>query len=158
MIYCHYEGVDGTATEQNHKKWIKVSSVQWGVGRAITLTPGATQNREGSTPSISEITFVKDMDGSTPKLFQLACGKDVKGKTFKFHFTRTGDPEPIYLEVTLTDALVSGYSVSSGGDTPSESVSLNFTKIELKYTPTGEDVTDASPILANYDATESKVG
>lgn len=28
--------------------------------------------------------------------------------------------------------MISGYSVSSGGDTPSESLSLNFTKVEMR--------------------------
>ncbi|MDA1073591.1 MAG: type VI secretion system tube protein Hcp, partial [Proteobacteria bacterium] len=39
----------------------------------------------------------------------------------------------VYLTVELTDAIVSSYSASSGGDRPSESFSLNFTKIMYKY-------------------------
>ena len=34
-----------------------------------------------------------------------------------------------YLQVDLKEVLISGYSVSSGGDTPSESLSLNFSNV-----------------------------
>jgi type VI secretion system secreted protein Hcp len=34
--------------------------------------------------------------------------------------------------------MISGYSVSSGGDRPMESLSLNFTKIELKMPSAAE--------------------
>jgi type VI secretion system secreted protein Hcp len=49
--------------------------------------------------------------------------------------------------------MVSGYSVSSSGDTPEESLSLNFTKIEMKYIPSGEANDAGSPVIASYDAT-----
>jgi type VI secretion system secreted protein Hcp len=38
-----------------------------------------------------------------------------------------------YLKYILTNTLISGYSISSGGDRPSESISLNFTKIDSVY-------------------------
>lgn len=157
-IYMKYEGVDGTATHKGHEKWLTVNSLQWGAGRAMTLIPGSTQNREGSTPSVSEVTFTKEMDGSSPKFFSFCCGLDNKGKKVEVDFVRTGSPGETYLKVKLTDTLVTGYSLSSGGDTPSESISLNFTKIEMKYIPSGEDASAASPIVASYDATTAKVG
>jgi hypothetical protein len=34
----------------------------------------------------------------------------------------------------IEGGLLSGWSMSSGGDRPTESLSLNFTKIEFRYT------------------------
>jgi type VI secretion system secreted protein Hcp len=152
-IYAKYDTVDGTATHKGHEKWLTINTIAWGAGRAITLTPGSTQSREGSTPSVSEVTMTKSMDGASPKLFSFCCGLDAKGKTVKIEFVRTGSPGDTYLVYTLTDAMVSGYSVNSSGDTPEESLSLNFTKIEMKYIPSGEANDAGSPVIASYDAT-----
>jgi type VI secretion system secreted protein Hcp len=38
-----------------------------------------------------------------------------------------------FQKYVLTNTLISGYSLSSGGDRPSESISLNFTKVDSEY-------------------------
>jgi type VI secretion system secreted protein Hcp len=56
-------------------------------------------------------------------------------------FVRTGTDAPQkYLEYKLEGASISGFSVSSGGDRPTESVSINFDKITMSYTPVGDDL------------------
>jgi type VI secretion system secreted protein Hcp len=47
--------------------------------------------------------------------------------------------------------MLSGYSVSSGGDKPTESISLNFTKIETKITPQKDDGTPGTAYPVTYD-------
>ena len=63
-----------------------------------------------------------------------------------------------YLTIKLTNTMISGYSFSSGGDRPSESISLNFTKIE--YTYQGYDdqhkVDTSKKQTVIYDATLAK--
>lgn len=39
----------------------------------------------------------------------------------------------VYLILELEEAIISSYSASSGGDRPSESFSINFTKISYQY-------------------------
>ena len=95
------------------------------------------------------------MDSSSVYLFQEACTGQ-KGKTVKIHLVSTGSPGETYLEYTLTDALVSGYSVTSGGDRPSESVSINFTKLEMKYVPLDQDNKPGSPVTKGYDLVSTK--
>src|SRR4030095_3819031 len=41
------------------------------------------------------------------------------------------DKAQTYLQFKLDNTLISSYSMSSGGDRPSESLSLNFTKISI---------------------------
>ncbi|WP_282609170.1 type VI secretion system tube protein Hcp [Pelagibius sp. Alg239-R121] len=154
-IYVKYEGIDGDATHQDHKKWIQVESMQWGTGRAIMTTTGSTTGREASEPSVSEVTFAKVLDSSSAHLFTEAT-TGVVGKKCEIHLVSTGSPGELYLTYELTNSLVSGYSVSSGGDRPSESVSVNFTKVEMKYTPFDENHKAGSPIPAGYDMTTTK--
>ena len=56
-----------------------------------------------------------------------------------------------YAEYKLTNCMISGYSVSSGGDRPIESLSINFTKIEYVFKEFGADnaVTDSPRV--SYD-------
>ena len=156
-IYLHYEGIEGQATHQEHSKWIDISSVSWGIGRGISTPTGSTANREASEPSVSEITISKTMDNASPKIFtESATGR--KGKTVKIHFVSTGSPGETYVEYTLTNTLISGYSISSGGDRPTESLSLNFTKIKYKLTPSGTANDDLTPVIVSYDLSTTKSG
>jgi len=156
-IYVHIEGIPGDATHSDHKKWLDIDSMQWGVGRAIMTPSGSAMNREASESSVSEVTLTKVMDSSSAPLFQEACGGHA-GKTVKIHLVTTGNPGDIYMEYELTNALISGYSVSTGGDRPSESVSLNFTKIQMTYKIYNEKHAVTGSLPASYDLAETKTG
>jgi type VI secretion system secreted protein Hcp len=156
-IYVEIEGIKGDATHAEHKKWLDVSSLQWGVGRAVMTPTGSAQNREASEPSISEVTFTKMMDSSSANLFQQACAGE-KGLKVTIDLVTTGNPGNVYMQYKLHNALVSGYSVSSSGDRPSESVSLNFTKVEMKYVQFDDKNKVVNSFPASYDLAETKTG
>jgi type VI secretion system secreted protein Hcp len=44
----------------------------------------------------------------------------------------------------------------SAGDLPTESISLNFTKIEIKYSPTKADGSLDAPVTAGWDLKANK--
>ncbi len=155
-IYVKYGDIKGNATHEEHKDWLDITSMQWGAGRAISTPVGSAFNREASEPSISEITLTKLMDVSSVSLFQEACtGHD--GKDCTIHLVSTGKPGRTYAEYKLTNTLVSGYSCSTGGDRPTESISLNFTKIEFKHTAYDEKG-KGTPASAHYDLATTKGG
>ena len=149
-IYLKIDGINGKVTAQGHEKWIDVGSVQWGVGRAISSAVGTAKDREASKPSISEVSVTKLMDESSPLIFTEACVG--KAKKVQIHLCTTGTEKlDTYMEYTLEDCMISGYSVSSGGDRPSESISLSFTKMEMKFIPYDDAGKPGSPIPAGYD-------
>ena len=156
-IYVKYDGIDGEATHQDHKKWIDVGSFQFGIGRAISTPSGSTNNREASEPSVSEITISKLMDGASPKLFTESATGNV-GKKVQVHLVSTGSPGHTYVEYTLTNALISSYAISTGGDRPSESVSISFTKIEYKFIPYDDKNNAGTPVTVSYDISTTKSG
>ncbi|MEO3389461.1 type VI secretion system tube protein Hcp [Mesorhizobium sp. CAU 1741] len=156
-IYVKYDGIDGEATHDKHKKWIDVSSLQFGVGRGISTPSGSTANREASEPSISEVVVTKMLDASSSKLFVESC-TGAAGKKVEIHLVSTGSPGNTYVEYTLHNALISGYSLSTGGDRPSESISINFTKIEYKHIPYDEANKAGTPVTVSYDLASTKSG
>jgi type VI secretion system secreted protein Hcp len=156
-IYLKYEGIEGEATHDSHKKWIEVGSLQFGTGRGISTPAGATANREASQPSISEVVITKVLDASSSKLFTESV-TGAAGKKVEIHLVSTGNPGNTYVEYVLTNALVSAYSISSAGDRPSESISINFTKVEFKFTPFDDKNKAGTPVTVNYDLAVAKSG
>ena len=144
--------VKGKSEIEGYKEWIEVHSFSFGVGRAIM----GVANREASTPSISAITVHKAMDQTSPQLFTLATSGNAKEKTkeVKIHLCRTSDKGyQSYMEYTLSDVLISSMSTSASGgmSEPSESLTLNFTKIEMTFKPSGKDAATTNPVAAKYD-------
>jgi type VI secretion system secreted protein Hcp len=133
ILFKFAKEIKGESTISEHKEWINASSFQFGVGRGVSSPSDGTGKREVSTPSISEVVMTRNSDLASPELFFQGCG----GQTLELctvHFVRIENNVPkVQIEILLTAPMVSGYSVSSGGDNPSESVSLNFTKISFQY-------------------------
>ncbi|MBS7813324.1 Hcp family type VI secretion system effector [Roseococcus pinisoli] len=132
-IFLKYGAVKGETTQVTHKDWIEISSFQFGVGRGISMGVGGGSKREASAPSVSEITLTKTMDKASPLIFKEAIGG--KAVEVKIELTQTDNngKHVAFQKYILTDTLISGYSISSGGDRPSESLSLNFAKIDSEY-------------------------
>jgi len=155
-IYMKFGTVNGDVTAEGFKQWIAIHSFQFGVGRGISTPVGSSKNREASAPSVSEITVTKELDSASVPLLQAALGAS-KAVEVKVFFTRTDkDKMETYLKYTLTNTLVSGYSVSSGGAELKESLSLNFTKVEVNHTPGESEGTAGTPQVATYDLSQAK--
>ncbi len=157
-IYMQYAGVNGDVTEQSHKNWIELKSFRWGVGRSLSTKVGSAADRESSAPSVSEIVVTKDNDVASGNLMQEALGGH--GKTVQIDFVRTDKGQlDNYLTLSLTDTIISGYSHSAQGtDRPTESLSLNFVKVEFKTQQMTPEGTTGQPSSVIYDLSTAKVG
>ena len=136
-IYMKFGDIKGQVTTEGFKDWIELHSMQMGVSRGITTGAGGA-SREGSHPMISDISVSKVFDVASPKLYQDAVGGAFDSKVELKLTTTTKNKVDTYLALELTDCGVASYSQSSAGDTPMESLSLNFTKI--MYTPSPLDI------------------
>ena len=155
-IYMKYASIEGDVTAEGHDKWVEVNSFQWGVGRGISSPTGASADRESSAPSVSEIVVTKATDVASTKLLNEAYQGEGVDVTIDFCKTDKGKLE-VYMTYQLTNTMISGYSLSSGGDRPSESLSLNFTKIEYKNINMGAAGATGSPDSVTYDLATAKV-
>jgi type VI secretion system secreted protein Hcp len=157
-IYMNYNNlaVKGDATADGHANWIELNSFQWGVGRGISSPTGGAKDRESSAPSISEITVTKDQDAATGKLLTEAYqGEGVK---VVIDFCKTdGGKLETYLTYELEDTMISGFSCSSGGERPSESLSLNFVTINVVPKVLDKDGKSSNGDAVKYDIGQAKV-
>jgi type VI secretion system secreted protein Hcp len=150
-IYLKYEGIKGNATG-DYADHIAVSSMTFGVSRAVSMEAGNLSDRETSKPSLTEITITKTTDMSTAPLFKSAVGgSDAKNAGIKF--ARTGkDQLQEYMVYKLSNCIVSGYTISAFDEgIAEETVTLSYGKIEISYTGSDAANKGAGPQRGGYD-------
>lgn len=153
-ILVKYQDITGESKVTGFEEFFEVTSFQFGVGRGIASARG-TSTREASVVSVSEIVVTKQTDGTSIDLLTQGCeGKMDKEVQISFVRTGAGQAEE-YLKFVLNGCGISGYSMSSGGDRPVESVSLNFDKVQMSYTPVGDDLS-GSPATYGWDLAKSE--
>jgi type VI secretion system secreted protein Hcp len=132
------------------RRVIRLTGVTFGVQRDFSVAGGTDRRR--SAPALSELTLAKALNNDTsPRLLQAFVDRsDFDQVTIKF--VRNGHT---YLVAKLTDVLVSGYSLSSGGSAPTENVTLNFSKIEFKVGR--QDTQPGTVDKAGWDLTAANV-
>lgn len=145
-----FGGIDGDVTTQGYEKWIELNSFQYGVGRAVSSGSGGN-TRESSAPNISEIVVTKHFDKSSAKLYQDSVAGTFDTKVEIKMNTTTKNKTETFLTFELSDCGVSSYSLSSGGDAPMESLSLNFIKIMVTPTPLDKSGQIKKGDVVSYD-------
>ncbi len=157
-IYIKYGDIKGDVTAEGHMGtdgWVEVNSFQFGVGRGISSPTGGGTDRESSAPSVSEIVVTKPMDKSSYRWLEESLYGEGQAVQIDFCKTDKGALE-VYTTYKLSEAMVSGYSVSSGGDRPSESLSINFTKIEYSYVAMDGKNADGDSPKTGWDIAAAK--
>jgi type VI protein secretion system component Hcp len=155
-IFLKLGDIESDAADKNHTGWIACDSFTGGTTRSMYLETGGGKMRDTSDPELHEIGLRMKMHKGSPKVFMASVqGPPVKAV---IHVTRAGDTTGSlnYLEITLTDTYVSRYSMDADGDTPMETISLNYAAIEKKYTPNGSDGKPGSPVPVGFSAVTGK--
>jgi type VI secretion system secreted protein Hcp len=155
-IYMQFDKIKGDVTTDGFKEWIDLSSMQFGVGRAITMTTGKAANRAHGAPSFSEITVSREFDMSSVGLLQSVVSGTEGAKVTIAIVETSGKELKKYVEYELADVMVSSYSVSSGGGVPSESISLSYTKIIMSYTASDKAGKAGNVPRVTYDLATAK--
>ncbi len=120
---------DGAGSISFEGKNIEVSSWSWGVSQSASSSDGG--GGVAGKATFKDFTFVKKLDKASAILF-LACAS---GKHIPEVVVSVVDDKgsPIGT-IRFEDVLVTDFTTSAnGGSTPTESISVNYTKVELKY-------------------------
>ncbi len=153
-MFLKIDGVEGESLDDAHKKEIELLSFSFGATQ-----PGSAGHGGGSgvgKVQVHDFQFSKYFDKASPKLFEAcAVGKHTPKVTLVCR--KAGGKQEEYLKVTLSEVIVSSIQNSgSGGDSlPTESVSLNFSKIEIEYKPQDEKGGLGGVVKAGWDLTKN---
>ncbi len=153
-IYIKMEGITGGSTKKGFEGQIETSSVSFGANRASTARSG--KGGAGGEAFVHDINFTKAADDSSVELF-LRCAKGTETPTTEITLTKSDGQggEVKFLTYKLENVYITSWSTgASGGQgsdvTPQESVAINFKKIDLGYTPQGNDQAGAAEITGSW--------
>jgi len=135
--YLKIEGVDGEVKAGGMDKTIEIYSFSFGASNPTSVNSSGGSGRSAGKVEVSSFSFMKKLDKASSTLFQSCCtGKHFPKATLSLRKAGGEAGQAVFLEYVLTQVFVDSiqWSGSSGGDdTPTESVSFNFAKIELTY-------------------------
>jgi len=124
-------GIDGESQDFMHKGEIDVESWSWGETNAGSFGHGGGGG--AGKVAMQDFHFTMKYSKASPKLF-LACASGQHLDSAVLTLRRGSEPPFEYLIVTMTDVLVTGYQTGgSGGDIPTDQVSLAFRTIQFDY-------------------------
>lgn len=147
-IFLKVDGVNGEATDVNHKDEIEVVSWSWGVSQVVGApSPG------GGSPGkahVSDLAIVKHVDKASPNLLR-HCLKGTHFPTVVLAQRKSGAGNVNFLTITLNEVFVTSVSDASDGGKPTESVSFAFAKVAYTYLPLKPSGQPDTPVTLRWN-------
>src|SRR4029450_9835094 len=151
--FLRVDGIQGESADAKHKGEIEVLSWSWGETQA---TGSPSSGGGAGKVEMSDLTVVTHVSKASPRLL-LACatGKHIKSAVLTGRKAGKGQAE--FLTFSLSDVLVSGYQTGGAtAEAPLDSISLNFSKIEMTYREQTAKGGLGPPIRVGWDRKTNK--
>jgi type VI secretion system secreted protein Hcp len=153
-FFLKMDGVEGESLDDKHKNEIELLSFSFGATQ-----PGSAGHGGGSgvgKVQVHDFQLSKYFDKASPKLFE-ACATGKHTAKVVLTCRKAGGNQQEYLKITMSEVIVSSISdAGSGGDSlPTESVTLNFSKIEVEYKPQDDKGNLGGVVKAGWDLTKN---
>lgn len=158
QIFLEIEGVKGESSEKSHQNETEIGSFQFGMGTTTAQSTGSTRVLSGK-PNISEVTITKTR-GVISSLLQTALltGKKYNKITLRFYNPSDKNANPIpYLVITYEDVLITGFSISSSGEKPAESISFNAIKFKTEDLTSSKDNPQPTKNISGWDQSKGQI-
>ncbi|HYI83827.1 MAG TPA: type VI secretion system tube protein Hcp [Acetobacteraceae bacterium] len=154
-MFMKIDGVTGEAKDSAHADEIDVIAWTWGMQQSGSRHLGGGGG--SGKVNVQDLSFTKYVDKSSTDLMLFCCnGKHVKEATLTVR--KAGESPVEYIKVKMSDCLISGVSTggSGGEDRLTENVTLNFSKVEVEYTPQKEDGSGDAPATMGWDVAKNE--
>ncbi len=134
--YLEIKGCNGTSSVK--KNAIEIMSFSWGVHNASASAKASGESRAGR-PDFSELSIMKSVDPTSVDLIKhcLVC-LAFDEATLGF-MKQIGTANEEYFHIIFKQVYISSVQISSGGENPSESVSIAYEEMEFGYNPEKPD-------------------
>jgi len=156
-IFAKIGDIKGESVDAKHKDEIEVLSFSWGVTNSGSTSTGGGGGAGKAT--FQDLSIVHGIDKATPALLKAcATGQHIKDATITHRKAGKGQQE--FLIIKMNDVIVTGViQGAADGDTAgSESVNLEFAKVDLEYKPIKADGSLDAGIHFKYDLKANKEG
>lgn len=135
LILLKFGDVAGQSTVKGHLKELEVSSFSFGMRLPMTSNQISNKERSAGRPDITEVTLTRFLDSASPLLMEQLVKAEVV-TVAKLVLLRIDNGVPLNLiSYDMSDVYVTSYQVGggAGGGTPSENITLNFSKLKASY-------------------------
>jgi type VI secretion system secreted protein Hcp len=129
---------------------IDVLAWSWGASNSGSFHTGGGGG--AGKASFQDISFTKYLDKASPAIL-IALAKGSHIPTAKLLVRKAGEGQQKYLEITMTNVLVTSVSTggSGGEDRLTENLTLNFAEVKFEYFLQNEKGVTASGGVFNWD-------
>jgi type VI secretion system secreted protein Hcp len=156
--FLKIDGISGESLDSKHKGEIDVEAWSWG---EVNPTPpgGGGGGGGGGSGKVQaqDFNFTAKFSKASPSLM-LACASGKHLKSAVLTARKAGKGQQEFLTFSLSDVLVSAYQTGGveGEVVPADSVSLNFSKIQVEYKQQNPDGSLGASIKAGWDVKQNK--
>jgi len=147
--------IQGESQDSQFKDQIEIMSYSFGASMVANVGQGGLG---AGKVSFSDFTFVKQVDKASPKFFKASCvGSHLATVVFSTRKAGGGSSGGYtYLQITLSDALVTQFHLSGASEIATESVSLAFAKLQMEYFMQTATGSVGSTGAITYDVTKNQ--
>jgi len=167
--YIQIDGVEGESLDDKHKNWIEILALGHEIVQPVSNTKSSAGGASSGRTQHGDFVFTKHVDAASPKLNEAVSNGKHLSKA-KLEMCRAGGSQVKFYEITLEQVMVSKVQLNhsngagnGGPDSasepgfPTETVHLNYGKIEWTYTKQGRaDGSGKGNVTAKYDLTAGK--
>lgn len=148
--FLKLDDIKGESMDSKHKEEIEIESFSWG-----EVQPGTAGHGGGAGAAKvqrQDLSLTKKFDKSSPVLM-IACATGQHFKQAVLSIRKAGGDQQDYLKMTMDELIVSSYNTNAGSGEliPTESVTLNFTKLEMSYKEQKPDGSLGAEVKQKYD-------
>jgi type VI secretion system secreted protein Hcp len=149
--FLRIDGIPGESDDAKHKGEIEVEAWSWGEASPLSAGGG------GGRVQMHDLHFSARFSKASAALL-LACASGRHLKSAVLTARRSGEKQGDFLVVSLSEVLVSSYQTGGNEDqdSPSDSVSLNFSEIQVEYRQQGPSGKFATSAKAGWDVRQGK--
>jgi type VI secretion system secreted protein Hcp len=155
-IFAKLGDIKGESTDDKHKDEIEVLSYSWGVTNPAHIGTGGGGGAGRAT--FQDLSIVHRMDKASPKLLE-ACATGSHLPQGTITFRKAGKGQDDFLIIKMNDVIITGVAQgASTSDTGSETVSIEFAKVDWQFRPQRPNGTLDTGIDFVFDLKANKVG
>jgi len=156
FAFLDLKGIEGESQDSKYTNMIELHSFSWGATNNSSFASG-TGSGIGKG-QIHDISCSKYTDKASLKLMERAVnGKPIATGKLSL-LKQSGDTKIAYVEVDLTNIVVTSFHVNATGDgsLPMEAFTLHFVKAQTHYKPQGNEGDPAGNVDFGWDLQQNE--